>query len=351
MFEKIKIKLLNIRKNIPAAAFIFLLVLPASTNYQLKDFGFGSGGAGNASSSNYSMSAIAGEQGGSQSSSAGYKIGSGLIFTNQSNVPSAPSFSNPDNYYNKLKIILDVSGNPTDTKYAIAISSDDFVTTNFVQNDNTIGLALGAEDYQTYSAWGGASGFFVAGLSPNTEYKVKAKAMQGKFTETGYGPIATASTINPTLSFSISANSINFGNLTAGTVADSPQNIVVDFATNGASGGKVFIIGQNGGLLSAVKSYMINSISGDLASLAQGFGAQGVSAAQSSGGPLAISSPYDVSANNVGIVDSSVREIFSSANPVSGGQGTFLLKAKSSFITPAASDYRELLTVVASGNF
>jgi hypothetical protein len=324
--------------------------MPASTNYKLKDFGFGSGGVGNATSGSYAMDAISGEQSGGLETSAGYKMGSGLIFTNQTNVPLAPAFSNPSNYYNKLQIILNTSGNSTDTKYAIAISTDNFVTTNYVKSDTTVGTTLVLADYQTYATWGGSGGFYVIGLTANTTYKVKVKAMQGKFTETGYGPISSAATVNPTLSFNISTNLINFGNLTAGSVVDS-SNIVVDFATNGASGGKVYFIGKNGGLLSSAKSHAIVSATTNLANPIEGFGAQGTNVTQSSGGPLAVVAPYNVATTNVGIVDSAVREIFSSAGPIAGGQGTFILKAKSVALTPAANDYKDLVTVIASGNF
>jgi len=339
-----KIKVINI-------FLFFFLVLPASTNYKLRDYGFGNGGEDNMSSPNYSMEAIAGETGGQKMDSANYGVGAGLLYINQATMPIAPTFDNPNNYYNKLRIIINTASNPTDTKYAIAISNDGFATTQYVQSDNTVGTNLGLEDYQTYTAWGGGSGVLVIGLVPNATYNVKVKAIQGKFTETGYGPIATAATVNPHLSFNINLNSINFGNLMAGTVMDSPQSIVASFETNGESGGKIYMYGKNSGLLSSTKSSLINSVTGDLSSLAQGFGAQETAVTQSAGGPLTAVAPYNVSANNVGIVDTNVREIFSSANPITGGQGAFLLKAKSSSVTPSAEDYSELITVIASGNF
>lgn len=353
MLREIKNKIKIHIKQLPISAFIFLLVMPASNNYQLKDFGFGSGGTDVTSSGNYSLNAIAGEISAGKLSSATFGIGSGLTYTNQANVPVAPTFTNPNNYYNKLQLIIDASGNPTDTKFAIAISTDNFATiTNYVQSDNTVGTVLGIEDYKTYANWGGASGFFVIGLAANTTYQVKVKAMQGKFTETGFGLASTAATVNPTMSFGININTINFGNLPAGTVVDSPSSVTASFSTNGETGGKVYIIGKNAGLLSASKSYTIASATADLSSVAvQGFGAQIVSVAQSSGGPLLKVAPYDVAASNVGVVDTAVREIFSSANPIVGGSGIFLLKAKSLALTPAASDYSETLTVIASGSF
>jgi hypothetical protein len=341
----------NWKRTLSIPIFFFLLTMPASTNFKLKDYGFGTGGTSGSTSPNYALEAITGEISGGGLTSPLYGIGPGLIFTNQANVPGAPTFDNPSNYYNKLRLIVNTANNPSDTKFAIAISTDNFTTTNYVQSDNTVGSVLGAEDYQNYTSWGGAGGIYVIGLYANTTYKVKVKAMQGRFTETGYGPMATASTISPTLTFGIDTNAVNYGSLTAGNVTDSPT-ITANFSTNAQTGGKVYIYGQNAGLLSPTKNHTINSLSGDLSpSTTEGFGAQGTSVTQTSGGPLSIVAPYNVSASNVGIVNSSVREIFSSANPITGGIGTFLLKAKALSLTPAASDYSELLTVIASGNF
>jgi len=346
MLNKIKIFLIP-------TSFVFLLVMPASPSYKLKDFGFGSGGTAGSASPNYSIEAITGEVSGGKETGVNYNFGPGLIFTNQANVPGAPTFDNPGSYYNKLRIILNTSSNPTDTKYAIAISDDDFVTTEYVQSDDTVGTVLGSEDYQTYSDWGGASGTTVIGLSPGTEYKVMVKAIQGKFTETGYGPEASTSTVNPTLSFNISTNSIDFGDLIPGSVNNSPQNIVASFSTNGEHGGKIYVSGSNEGLSSIAANHTINTVSDNLASVSvpEGFGAQGVSATQTSGGPLTIAAFYDQDNDVVGATDQTIRDIFNTAGPIIGGDGTFLLKAKSSLTTPSASDYQETLTVIASGSF
>lgn len=343
------------------ASFVFLFVFPASTNYQLKDFSFGGGGEENMASGSYAIDGISGEQSTTPASSPNYVVTSGLLPTQQANVPPAPAFTNPSNYYNKLKIVLDTGGNPTDTKFAIAISTDNFTTTNYIQSDNTIGATLGSEDYQTSTTWGGGSGFLVIGLTPSTTYKIKVKAIQGKFTESGYGPVSTVATVSPQLSFDIDVSAtdsdtnppftISFSSLTAGTVFDSPEKIWVDFATNGESGGRVYIYGQNAGLLSAEKSVTIPSASGDLASLSSGFGAQGATATQGSGGPFVIASPYAGSNAVVGIVDTAIRDIFTTTTPIVGGRASLVLKAKSNAVTPASADYTEQITMIASGSF
>lgn len=342
------------------AGFFLLFAFPASTNYQLQDYGMG-GGGGSAASTNYGVMGIAGEQSAGKLSGTAYDLGPGLVFTNQADVPPAPAFTNPSNYYNKLKIVLDNGGNPSDALFAIAISDDNFVTTEYVQSDNTVGSVLGPEDYQTYTGWGGASGVLIIGLSANTTYKVKVKAMQGEFTETGYGPEASASTVGARLTFDIDVSAIdtetgspyatNFGNLSPGSVTDSPEKIWVDFDTNGENGGRVYVSSTNAGLQSSRASYTISAVTGNLTSLSEGFGAQGSTATQSSGGTFGIATAYALSSNNVAVTDATIREIFTVSSPVTAGRGSFLLKAKSSSVTPAASDYTEILTVIASASF
>jgi hypothetical protein len=340
---------------------LIVFVFPASTNYKLQGYGFGSGGEENATSTNYALDAMTGETGAKNLVGANYSLGAGLSYAQQADVPAAPTFDNPSDYYDKLRLILNTGGNASDALFAVAISSDNWSTTQYVQSDMTVGSVLGSEDYRTYASWGSGTGSSVLGLVSNTTYKVKAKAIHGKFTETGYGPEASAATSTAKLSFDIDVSAtdtettppftVSFGNLIAGTVTDSPVKVWVDFATNGNSGGKVFVSGKNGGLSSVSAGSLITAATGDLASLSSGYGAQGYSATQGAGGPFGILTPYDLSGSNVGVLDSSSREIFSSAYPITSGRASFLLKAKSSSVTPAAGDYTDTLTVVTAANF
>jgi hypothetical protein len=351
----------KIQRSLGIFAFI-IFVIPVSTNYKLINFGFGGGGTSNSTSTNYGLNAILGELNSIKLSGTNYKLGPGLIFSQQSHVPIAPTFENTGNWYNKLHFVINISNNPSDTLFALAISTDNFVSdTRYVQSDNTVGTTLGLEDYQTYTNWGGASGEFIIGLLSNTTYYIKAKAMQGKFTETDFGPVSSASTVSPSFDFDIDVSAtdtetnppftITFSDLVADTVVDSPQKIWVDFATNGESGGYVYVYGQNSGLYSTIRSSTITSVTGDLSSLSQGVGGQSVSATQTSGGPLTALSPYNGAGQSVGIIDSTIRPIYSTTSPIVGGRASYVVKAKSSSITPTADDYTETLTVIASANF
>jgi hypothetical protein len=333
----------------------------ASTNFRLDSYGIGSGGTSGSNSSSYKVNGISGEASNTGAASATYQTNSGVNPTMQAHVPAAPTVTNPANYYNKLHIVINNGGNPSDATFAIAISTDSFATTQYIQNDTTIGSALGVEDYQTYAAWGGASGFDVIGLTANTTYYVKVKAEHGDFTESAYSPVASAATVSPSLTFDIDVSNTdtetsppyatNFGSLLAGTVTDSPQRIWIDLETNGASGGTVFIASANAGLKSLLTTYTISALSGDLTSLNEGFGAQNVSASQSTGGPLTAQSPYTGASNNVGVTDTSLRQFYVSANPITAGRGSLVLKAKSKADTPAAADYTDTLTLIAAASF
>jgi hypothetical protein len=95
---------------------------------------------------------------------------------------------NSSNWYNKLLLTIGPEANPSDAKFAVAISTDNFVTTQYVKSDFTVTSTLSFTDYQTYAAWGSGSGVMVRGLTRSTVYTVKAKAYRGHYTESGYGP-------------------------------------------------------------------------------------------------------------------------------------------------------------------
>lgn len=339
--------------------------LPATTNYKLNSFGFGSGGGANSTTSTYALEGIGGEVSGQTAVTNTYSGKPGYIQTQQSNVPTI-TLSNPSSYYDKLKFVIGTQGNPTDAKYALQVSTTSDFSSNikYVKSDLTISATLTTADYKIYTAWGGASGNNMIGLSPSTTYYIRAKAthltsFNGISTESAYGPSSSAATVGTQLSFCIytnancgaGGNTEAFGNLLAGSVTNSPTNIGVDFATNADAGGQVYISSANSGLSSAQASYSISSATADLSSASQGYGAQVASVTQSSGGPLNKISPFNGSANNVGLINTTSSSILSSTSPITGGSGAIQLQAKSSNITPAATDYQDTITLIAAAAF
>lgn len=340
-------------------AVFLLFALPSSTNYEMHDFGFGSGGSSVSDSSSYSMVGISGEVSGQKGVGTTYNLGEGLIFTQQSNVPAVPTFTNVSSNYNKLKFVIDIGSNPSDTLFAIAISTDDFVTTNYVQADDTIGASA---VYQTYTNWGGGTGEYVTGLATNTTYKIKVKAIQTKYTETEFSAAASAATSSPTLTYDLDVSSsdgesappyvVAFGALNVGSVTTATDKVWVDLDTNAEGGAFVYVYSSGTGLTSTEGSYTITSATADLSSVDEGYGAQVATVSQSSGGPLVAVSPYNSASQNVGILNTTSRNIFTSSGaPITAGRGSVYLKAKASIITPSASDYADTITMIASSTF
>lgn len=345
-----------VRRALRGGAVLFL-VLPSSTNYKLQSYSFGDGGA-ISTSTNFSQNGQTGQTAGYKQSSTNYLYGAGVTFTEQADVPPAPTFINSGSTYNRLLLTVNPGPNASDATYAIAVSSDGFVTTNYLRSDGTLGSSLTIANYQSYALWGGSSGSLVLGLAPHTTYAAKVSARHGAYTATGFGPSASAATLDPSLAFSLATTtqptppfSINFGSLTVGTVITSPQNVLVTFATNGLQGGSIYLIGQNAGLSSVITGYTIASATTNLATASEGFGAQSVSATQTSGGPFTASAPYTGSASNVGAVSTTPTAIYSAPAPLVGGSGAFSFMAKSAASDSAATDYKEVATVTASANF
>lgn len=325
------------------AASDVLAAMPASTNYKLQDYGFGAGGTATSSSTNYRINGMAGQVEFGRPASANYQAGGGLVYANMANVPGAPTLStNGGTYYNKLSVTLNTSNNPSDTLFAIKVN------TLYVQADDTMGASA---VWQTNSSWG-ASGFTIIGLTPGTTYTVSVAAKKGNFTQSPFGTTASATTANPTLSSSLSTNSVNIGQLTPATVVTAPTSVTATVTTNGIGGATVYVDDAHSGLASTSTSYTINTVSADLGVVSEGYGIQGTTVTQTTGGPMEILSPYNVSGTNVGSLYTTETPIFDSTGaPVTSGQATFAIKAKASNTTKSAADYADTITVITSAMF
>lgn len=341
-----------------SAVSLLFATLPSSTNYGLHNYGFGSGGTSDSTSTNYQLNATTGETSNTQSTSTTYKARPGNQNTQQSNVPPAPTFTNPSSYYDKLKFVLNTGGNASTTKFGVVISSDNFVTTLFVHADGTASSTFTIADLQTYAAWGGASGQLITGLSINTTYKIKVNAMQGTFTQTEYGPTASATTGTPSISFSIFTDSqptapftTSFPNLLPATVVNSNDKIWFNLTTNADVGANIYISSLNAGLKSNANGFTITSATADLSSASSGYGAQDQSVTQTSGGPFSMVAPFNGATQNVGVLSTVLKPIFTTSLPVTGGSGSLLLKAKAASTTPESSDYGDKITLTSAANF
>lgn len=218
---------------------IFASNLPKSTNFGIQNYSFGAGGAKDASSANFRLNGTVGEVESGKTSSTNFKAGGGLAFLMKSNVPGSPTFTNPATNYDRLHFVLNTSSNPTDTTYALQISTDSNFVSNvyYVKSDNTIGTALTLLDFKTYTNWGGGTGSYITGLTQGTTYYLRAKARQANYTESEFGPSATATTSISSLTFSLDNSSVVFSNLNSGnSYTDASKSTVLTTTTNAYNG-------------------------------------------------------------------------------------------------------------------
>lgn len=244
-------------KILAGAALCALFIVPvvraetlSGSNYQIENPSIDSGG-GEASSSNYTSRDGIGDSNDTGLASTNYKVFPGFFQHAYPGVPAQPNLTNTGGtLYNALDYVIATgSGQQTDTKYAIALSSDDFATTLFVQADNTVGSTA---SWQSYTAWGAGSGGRITGLSPSTTYKIKVKARYTEDTETAYSLTASATTAGPSLTVTFagvntgvsfdgeittlttSANGIGFGTLAINSPAIAAHTVTV--STNATAG-------------------------------------------------------------------------------------------------------------------
>lgn len=331
---------------------------PSSSSYILKSFDFGNGGT-TSTSATYNLNGTVGTQADSPQGNGITILRPGEKTTQEANVPAAPTLTNPSSFYNRLRLVLATSGNPSDTKYAIGISSDSFVTTYYVNTDLSIGTtSLTIAKYQTNALWG-AGGFNITGLAPNTTYAVKVSAYQGAFSATAFGPASSNVATQPTtISFSLQTTlngtppfNVNFSSLTAGTVFSSDANASIGLSSNADFGGGVYVSDTRSGLYSPSKVYTITSATADLSAAASGYGGQAASLTQASGGPLTAVSPYNGTSNNVGNFTTGYQQMLSTAGPITTGTAQLVYKAKTATSTPASTDYGDTTMFVAAMSF
>jgi hypothetical protein len=334
---------------------------PASSNYHLNSYSIGPMGTSNSHSTTYYTQSTGGEVSGNPTASTNYKNTSGVVQTEALALPQAPTVTNGSStYYNRLLVTLNdnagTSSYPSDVTFSVGISTTNCFTSacisgggvQFVQTGGTLSTS---QFYQTYSAWGSTSGTTVVGLTASTTYYVAVAAKQGTFTNTGYGLVTTTATVAPSVTFSLSANSLAIGSLLPSSVITS-GSLSLGLATNAVYGANIYTTGQYGGLHSTTHGNTIGAPSGgNLATSTDGFGIQDQSVGQTSGGPMAKVSPYNGSANIVGTPSSTYAPIFSTSGPTVGGTGTFDAQAKSSGTDPASTDYQEILTFIAAASY
>lgn len=332
--------------------------VPQSATYRLDAYGFTAGGGGG-SSANYEAEIVIGAPDTGLPSSTSYLGWLGLTGRRQANVPPAPTFTNPSSFSDRLLVQLNVGANPSDATFAVALSTDGFATWQWVKSDNTLGASLTAGDYRTYTGWGSGTGTYVLNLAHTTTYQARVLASRGYATESRLGPSASAATVVPALTFDIDIAatdtetsepySVALGNLAPASVTTASNRIWFDIATNGVNGATVWVRAAVPSLVGDGSGATIPSVTGNLTSLSEGWGLQVASLTQTTGS-LSASSPFNGSAENVGILTTTFQPVATAAGQLVGGRGSIFVKAKP-LSDQAADSYQSQLTLVASASF
>ena len=215
-------------------SLVFAVEQTTSDNYIIEQPSF-SGGSGSTDSSNYSARGTVGQSSGLGLESDNYSLDATEAANRQADVLPKPVLVNDNDYFDRLRVTIDKQNNPEDTKYALAISKDNFSTFSYVQKDLTIGSSLGVEDWLTFEELGETNGELITGLEENTTYTIKVAATHGSFSETRYSAESDSATTSLSyLRLSSDKDICDLGTLTESSTSSCSYNL--GFSTNYISG-------------------------------------------------------------------------------------------------------------------
>lgn len=166
--------------------------------------------------------------------------------------------------------------------------------------------------------------------------------------------ISVSAVVPQAFTFSLSGNTDALGTLSSSAVSSSAIPRYASIDTNAASGWQVWAKDSSSGLRSTATSYTISSAAGSnttLTSGAEGF-VTGVTTSQVSGsGTITVPAGFVGGANRGGGLDTSFRSLASSNGTALTARVTLTNNASISSLTPAATDYTDVITVVGAGMF
>jgi len=172
--------------------------------------------------------------------------------------------------------------------------------------------------------------------------------------------VTVSATVSQTVSCAASTSTTAFGTLTTSAVSTSTPDVTITMSCNYASGCTLKVQDDgnatNPGLYSTTVAYLIGSADAayaDTATLAagtEGYGIQGSTNANGSGGTLTIATRYNQTGNAVGGFEITDQSISSSTEPIANRETVVKHKAAISGLTKAATNYSDILTYSCTGN-
>lgn len=166
--------------------------------------------------------------------------------------------------------------------------------------------------------------------------------------------INVTATVPPAFAFALSANSDSLGDLSTSSVTTSPTPRTITINTNAYAGWQVW--GKDTvGLTSANTSHTISSTPGSNLTLSPGTEGYvlGITSSQVAGaGTVTVNAAFNgVGVNDGGALDASLRSLATSDGTADTAVLTLTNKVTISGITPAATDYTDVITVTGAGLF
>lgn len=167
--------------------------------------------------------------------------------------------------------------------------------------------------------------------------------------------VSMTAIVDPSITFSISATSSDFGHLSTGSVTTSSPNINLVVGTNAGSGYNIQTYdtgnGANPGLYNSVAVATIGSADAAFSNTAllaggtEGYGIQAASAAST------IDARYDQSGNNVGGLEITPQNLASYATAMTSNHTITITHKAAIGSWTKAGNYNDTITYIAVGNF
>jgi len=180
----------------------------------------------------------------------------------------------------------------------------------------------------------------------------------GTFTDTGTiaivlvtnDQVAVTASVDPSISFAISANTVALGAMTTGAVATASPDITLTIGTNAASGYVVTVQdqgnGTTGGLYNNAATYNIASSSATLTAGAEGYGIQPSSATAT------LTAPYSgLAGNGVGQLQRTAQSMATYTGPTAANHTVTVKTMAAISGSSKAGSYADTLTYIATANF
>jgi len=253
-----------------------------------------------------------------------------------------------------------LAGSPSGATWGVGVTSSAITLTNgttAVAGGSVIAIEIGTN--ATSQVAGDKQIVNQTVAQNNTDPKI---VITGSFTDTGTiaveiitdDQVSMSATVDPAITFSLSANSSDFGVITTSAPKSASPNITLTTTTNANTGFTLTVrdegSGTNPGLYNSIGSYLVASSTATLAASTEGYGIQGATNGNGSGGTITIAATYDKTSNDVGGLQRTAQTLATAGSPVNLREVVVTHKASVSGLTKAGS-YNDTLTYICTGNF